>query len=400
MAVRLEIGWHPDLTDAEGEAVRRQAREYFGLDLTAVRVLRVLMLDLDLPEATWRPSAPTSSPTPPPRYPAFSPWPGTLTGPSGWASSPGCGTRPGPWPWKPSRPSWGGRCLAGPRSIPPSSFSFPAITSPRPMPPAGPRTPGQRHGPGIPGLFPPDWDPGIGVGIILPRVELAHTPTVEAFEIASAGGPAGTEPPTPPGPPGCRPAHHPGLLSAPGGPGPAGRGGFGAPTDVELEYLAQARSDHCNHNTFRGCSTTGIRPTANLHPGQPLQDLHRGPHPGDCLEQALGGVGAVGQCRGGAVRRRIFLCHQGGDPQFPLQPGGLWRFPHRHRRGLPRPHGHRQRGPAHRRDLRLLRGPPGLCRAFETAAPPPAPAGRRHRRRQGRRQQERRAHRQRRPLFR
>ena len=52
MAVRLEIGWHPDLTDAEGEAVRRQAREYFGLDLTAVRVLRVLMLDVDLPAAT------------------------------------------------------------------------------------------------------------------------------------------------------------------------------------------------------------------------------------------------------------------------------------------------------------------------------------------------------------
>ena len=48
MAVRLEIGWHPDLVDAEGEAVRRQAREYFGFNLASVRVLRVLMLDLDL----------------------------------------------------------------------------------------------------------------------------------------------------------------------------------------------------------------------------------------------------------------------------------------------------------------------------------------------------------------
>ena len=36
--------------------------------------------------------------------------------------------------------------------------------------------------------------------------------------------------------------------SWPGGP----RWGCRAPTDVELEYLAQARSDHCNHNTFRG----------------------------------------------------------------------------------------------------------------------------------------------------
>jgi phosphoribosylformylglycinamidine synthase len=28
--------------------------------------------------------------------------------------------------------------------------------------------------------------------------------------------------------------------------------GLNAPTDVEIEYIAQARSDHCNHNTFRG----------------------------------------------------------------------------------------------------------------------------------------------------
>ena len=27
---------------------------------------------------------------------------------------------------------------------------------------------------------------------------------------------------------------------------------LGLPTDVELEYISQARSDHCNHNTFKG----------------------------------------------------------------------------------------------------------------------------------------------------
>ena len=46
--MRLEIGWRADLSDAEGEGVRRQAREYFGLELATVRVLRVLMLDVDL----------------------------------------------------------------------------------------------------------------------------------------------------------------------------------------------------------------------------------------------------------------------------------------------------------------------------------------------------------------
>jgi phosphoribosylformylglycinamidine synthase len=28
--------------------------------------------------------------------------------------------------------------------------------------------------------------------------------------------------------------------------------GLSLPTDVELEYISQSRSDHCNHNTFRG----------------------------------------------------------------------------------------------------------------------------------------------------
>ena len=28
--------------------------------------------------------------------------------------------------------------------------------------------------------------------------------------------------------------------------------GLSDPTDVELEYISQARSDHCNHNTFQG----------------------------------------------------------------------------------------------------------------------------------------------------
>lgn len=44
--------------------------------------------------------------------------------------------------------------------------------------------------------------------------------------------------------------------------------GLDIPTDVELEYLSQARSDHCNHNTFRGLFhyhdlDTGSRETVN-----------------------------------------------------------------------------------------------------------------------------------------
>ena len=91
------------------------------------------------------------------------------------------------------------------------------------------------------------------MGIILPRVELAHTPMVEAFKIASPEALKELSQRRHLAPAGCRPAwsilayfQRPGVW--PGGP----RGIPSAPTDVELEYLAQARSDHCNHNTFRG----------------------------------------------------------------------------------------------------------------------------------------------------
>jgi phosphoribosylformylglycinamidine (FGAM) synthase PurS component len=51
MTVRLEIGWRPELSDAEGEGLRRKAQEYCGLALDRVQVLRLLMLDLELSPA-------------------------------------------------------------------------------------------------------------------------------------------------------------------------------------------------------------------------------------------------------------------------------------------------------------------------------------------------------------
>ncbi len=48
MPARLEIMLQPDLLDAEGESVRRAAREYFGLEFSRVRVIQVLTFDTDL----------------------------------------------------------------------------------------------------------------------------------------------------------------------------------------------------------------------------------------------------------------------------------------------------------------------------------------------------------------
>ena len=186
MAVRLEIGWRPDLTDAEGEAVRRQAREYFGLDLTAVRVLRVLMLDVDLPRATLEAIRTDVFTHPTTQISGFEP----LARDFNWAIW--VGFKPG------VRDTAGGVALEAiaaylGRPLPDGAAVY---TSKLFLLTGEDLT--EAHSAALAKellandmvqefrIFSREtWDAGQGVGIILPRVELARTPAVEAFEIAS-----------------------------------------------------------------------------------------------------------------------------------------------------------------------------------------------------------------------
>ena len=185
MAVRLEIGWHPDLADAEGEAVRRQAREYFGLDLAAVRVLRVLMLDMDLPEASLEAIRTGIFTHPTTQVSSFQ----SLAKDFHWAIW--VGFKPG------VRDTAGGVALEAievflGRGLPAGAAVYTSklfLLTGEDLTEAHTATLARE-------LLANDmvqefrifshqaWDPGTGVGIILPRVELAHTPTVESFEIA------------------------------------------------------------------------------------------------------------------------------------------------------------------------------------------------------------------------
>ena len=97
-----------------------------------------------------------------------------------------------------------------------------------------------------------EWDPREGTGIILPKVVLSHTPAVAEVPIASdeqlmqlsrerslALNPQDV--------PVIRNYFlRPEVVEA------RRKAGLSMPTDVELEAISQARSDHCNHNTFRG----------------------------------------------------------------------------------------------------------------------------------------------------
>ncbi|HSO19473.1 MAG TPA: phosphoribosylformylglycinamidine synthase subunit PurS, partial [Desulfosarcina sp.] len=96
------------------------------------------------------------------------------------------------------------------------------------------------------------WDPAVGIGYVIPKVKLDHRPETATLAIDSDATLA-------------RLSDERSLALNPNDI-PVIRSYFlrpeiqeqrravslSDPTDVELEYISQARSDHCNHNTFGG----------------------------------------------------------------------------------------------------------------------------------------------------
>ena len=253
MTVRLEVGWRPELVDAEGEGVRRQAREYFDLEMDKVRILRILMLDMELtPEelAAIRTNIFTHPVT---QVSSFEPLARDFDGAIWVGFRPGVRDTAGAVAREAIEAYLGRSLPAGAAVYTSKLFLF-----------AGGAVDAGKLSQIARQLLandliqefriflPSQWDPKTGVGIILPRVHLDHTPTVATFELDSLDTLRRLS----------RQRHlalreadlpiirdyfqRPEVLAR------RAAVGLGPPTDVELEYLAQARSDHCNHNTFRG----------------------------------------------------------------------------------------------------------------------------------------------------
>ncbi|MBI5579540.1 MAG: phosphoribosylformylglycinamidine synthase [Deltaproteobacteria bacterium] len=97
-----------------------------------------------------------------------------------------------------------------------------------------------------------EWDPTEGVGIIIPKVRLDHAPTVTVIPIDSD---AALQRISDERNLALNPNDIPVIrayFSDPAVRADRAATGLGDPTDVEIEYISQGRSDHCNHNTFRG----------------------------------------------------------------------------------------------------------------------------------------------------
>jgi phosphoribosylformylglycinamidine synthase II len=253
MAVRLEIGWRPELTDAEGEGVRRQAREYFGLEIERVRVLRVLMLDLDLPWAELEAVRTEIFTHPTTQISGFRP----LAQSFDWAV------------WVGFKPGVRDNAGAVAREAIAAYLGWPlaesaAVYTSKLFLFSGDNLDGDQMALVARELLANDmvqqsrvyareqWDQENGIGLILPRVQLQRTPEVAVFDVSSLETLRELSR-----------RRHLALRDAdlpiirnyfrrPEVMARRAQVGLGPPTDVELEYLAQARSDHCNHNTFRG----------------------------------------------------------------------------------------------------------------------------------------------------
>jgi phosphoribosylformylglycinamidine synthase subunit PurSL len=252
MAARLEIATKPDLFDAEGASLARKARDYFGYEIAGARAVRVLTIDADLPARTLEELRREIFTNPVTEVSSFKPlaleadwviWVGYLPGVKDSAGETA----------KEAIEDFLGRVLAPGEACYTSKLFFVRGVL---------RAPDverlvrellsndliQRHR-----IWPAAaWDPGEGIGLVIPKVELKHRPRVTEVPIGSddellrisAERHLFLDPRD-------APAIRRYFLRADVREARR-KVGLDLPTDVEIEYIAQARSDHCNHNTFRG----------------------------------------------------------------------------------------------------------------------------------------------------
>ncbi len=252
MAHRLEIRLKPHLRDPEGEILVKKARAYLNLDVTGARIVRVLTIDKDLTSQQLEAIQHKIFTNPVTEISSYQPT----------SSEFDCliwvGLRPG------VRDNQGATAVEAIEDLLKLKFApEEAVYSSKIYEIIGKITEEQAHLIARELLanelihqwkvYPiKDWDPNLGIGIIIPRVILEKEPAFSfipidseetllriSFERNLALNPKDV-------PVIRRYFMREEVLKE------RAKFGLSLPTDVEIEYISQARSDHCNHNTFKG----------------------------------------------------------------------------------------------------------------------------------------------------
>jgi len=252
MISRLEIRLKSNLTDAEGAGVKAKAKDYFGIEVDEIRVIRILAIDAGLTSEQMEAARTRIFSNPITEESSFKP----LARNFDWLIW--VGYRPG------VRDTAGSTAAEAIEDLFKIRFKAEeAVYTSKlyvlkgKVQEADVRTIAR-------GILANDivqqwkifshrgWNPEEGIGHILPRVILNHEPQVttipigsdrELREISDARNLALQEKDIPT----IREYFlRENILAE------RKKMGLSLPTDVEIEYISQARSDHCNHNTFRG----------------------------------------------------------------------------------------------------------------------------------------------------
>jgi phosphoribosylformylglycinamidine synthase len=253
MPYRLEITLKPELFDAEGEGVRQKADAYFGIELEQVRTIQVVTIDADLTTEQLKTIQTDIFTNPVTQLSSFDSLPLAFDWTIWIGFRPGVKDNPGSTAVEAIEDLLGKKF--GPEEAVYTSKRY------------------ALQGIGLTSddantiaaeilandiiqqwkiYAKKDWNPAVGTGLIIPKVILDHRPTVVSIPIESDATLKDVSDErnlflNPNDIPTIR-AY---FLERQVQERRAGVG-LSDPTDVELEYISQARSDHCNHNTFQG----------------------------------------------------------------------------------------------------------------------------------------------------
>ena len=253
MASRLEISLKDHLADPEGESLRKKAKAYFGIETVRIRTVRVLTIDAELDRSQLERLRREIFTNPVTQISSYEPLPIDCDWVIWVGYRPGVRDNAGATAMEAIEDLLGRRF--GPQEAVYTSTRY-CVSG------AGTGLEDMQRIAG--GLLANDiiqqwrlysageWDPSEGIGIVIPKVRLDHTPTVAVIPIDSD---ATLKRISDERNLALNPNDIPVIrdyFSNPEVRAARAAAGLSDPTDVELEYISQARSDHCNHNTFRG----------------------------------------------------------------------------------------------------------------------------------------------------
>ena len=252
MPARLEIRLKKELFDAEGATVKKKAREYLGFDVDEVRVIRVLTFDTSLEQGQLERAKNEIFTNPVTEFSSFQP----ISENFDWIIW--IGFRPGVRDTAGSTAAEAIEDILGVKLRPDEAIYTSKIYEIRGR---LERAQAERIARELLAneiiqqwrvIHKSEWDPTSGIGFPIPKVIIEHEPQVSEIPIGSDEelkrislernlALRDSDIPV------IRQYFlRPDVLEE------RKKVGLTLPTDVELEYISQARSDHCNHNTFRG----------------------------------------------------------------------------------------------------------------------------------------------------